>query len=80
MLRLVLRQGFTLALIGVAIGTITSVAVTRVLATLLFGITATDLLTFVSVSTALIFVALVACLVPARRATKVDPLNALRYE
>ena len=79
-LRLVLRHGFTLALIGVAVGTIASVAVTRVLATLLFGITATDLLTFVSVSAALIFVALVACLVPARRATKVDPLVALRYE
>jgi len=79
-LRLVLRHGFTLALIGVALGTIASVAVTRVLATLLFGITATDLLTFVSMSTALIFVALVACLVPARRATRVDPLVALRYE
>jgi predicted permease len=79
-LRLVLRHGFTLALIGVAVGAIASVAVTRVLTTLLFGIAATDLLTFVSLSTALIFVALVACLVPARRATKVDPLVALRYE
>jgi len=79
-LRLVLRHGFTLALIGVVVGVVISVAVTRLLTTLLFGIAATDLLTFAGVSASLILVALLACFIPARRATKVDPLVALRYE
>ena len=79
-LKLVLGNGLTLTLIGVAIGVLGAVGLTRLLSTLLFGVTPTDLLTFVSVSLVLILVALLACYLPARRATKVDPLTALRYE
>ncbi len=79
-LRLVLRNGMTLVVAGVAIGVGGALALTRFLTTLLFGVTPTDTLTFVLVSLALAAVALIACLVPARRATKVDPLVALRYE
>ncbi|HEU0178361.1 MAG TPA: ABC transporter permease [Blastocatellia bacterium] len=78
--RLVLRQGLRLVIIGVALGLPISAAVTRVLAAALFGISPTDPLTFGATSLLLSLVALIACWIPARRATKVDPLDALRHE
>ena len=79
-LKLLIRNGMALALIGVIAGLASAFAVTRLMAGLLFGVSATDAVTFVSVSTGLIAVALLACYIPARRATKIDPLVALRYE
>jgi putative ABC transport system permease protein len=79
-LKLAIKQGAKLVLIGVAIGITSSFVLSRLMSSLLFGVTATDPQTFVGVSLLLVLVALVACLVPARRATKVDPLTALRYE
>jgi putative ABC transport system permease protein len=79
-LGLVLRQGLTLAVIGVVLGLLGAMALTRVLQTQLFGIAATDPLTFVSVAAGLLAVATVATLVPALRATRVNPVQALRYE
>jgi len=79
-LKLVLRNGMTLVAIGVVIGIGGAFALTRLMVTLLFGVTPTDAVTIGVVSALLVGVALAACLLPARRAAKVDPLVALRYE
>jgi putative ABC transport system permease protein len=79
-LRLVIRQGMVLTLAGLVVGVIGGLAVTRVMTDLLFGVTATDAVTFISVGGLLVGVALLACYIPARRATRIDPLVALRYE
>jgi predicted permease len=79
-LRLVLTQGTRLTLLGVALGILAALALSRLLATLLFGVSATDPLTIAAVAGLLAFVALLACFIPARRATRVDPIIALRYE
>jgi predicted permease len=79
-LQMVLRQGTKLALLGVAIGICAGLALTQLMRNLLFGVTAYDPLTFAAVALLLIFVALLACYVPARRAMLVDPIVALRYE
>ena len=79
-LQLILGQGVRLTLLGVAIGLIFAWALTRLLVNLLFGVSATDPATFVSISLLLVSIALVACFLPARRALAVDPMVALRYE
>jgi putative ABC transport system permease protein len=79
-MRLVTRQGLMLTLLGLALGMAGAYALTRVIAPLLYGVTATDPLTFILISMSLAGAALLACWVPARRATKVDPMIALRCE
>jgi len=79
-MKMVVGQGLKLALIGVAIGIAGALALTRFLSSLLYGVKPTDPLTFIAVSIILITVALLACYIPARRAAKVDPMVALRYE
>jgi putative ABC transport system permease protein len=79
-LRLVLKDGARLTLLGIAIGIVAAVALTRLMASLLFEVTPTDPATFAVVAIVLAVVALAACYLPARRATRVDPMIALRYD
>jgi putative ABC transport system permease protein len=79
-LALIVKQGVMLVLIGLGLGMVGALALTRLLATLLFGVTAKDPMTFISIAALLSLVALLACFIPAWRATRVDPLEALRCE
>ena len=79
-LKMILRRGMLLAFAGVVAGLAGSLALTRFLSTLLFGVKADDPETFAAVTALLVLVAMVACYIPARRAIRVDPMVALRYE
>jgi putative ABC transport system permease protein len=80
MYRLVLRQGLTLAALGIVVGLALALAVTRLLSGFLYGVSPFDAVTFIGVPVLLTLVALLACWLPARRATRVDPIIALRAE
>jgi putative ABC transport system permease protein len=79
-LKLILGEGLVMTIIGVAIGLVTAFALTRVMTSMLFGVKPTDFTTFAMVSALLTMVALLSCYIPARRATRVEPMTALRYE
>ena len=79
-LRLVIRQGMGLTIVGLIVGVAAGSVVTRVLSDMLYGVSARDPLTFVGVPVLLLVVAFLACYIPARRATRIDPLTALRNE
>ena len=79
-LRMIVGQGAKTALAGIALGLGASFALTRLLATLLFGVSIYDPLTYIAIAMSLFTVALIACYLPARRASKIDPMNALRQE
>lgn len=79
-LRLVLGEGLTVGLAGILVGLAAALGLTRLMSSLLFGVSASDPVTFVVTSVALLLVALAACYMPGRRAMKVDPMIALRYE
>lgn len=79
-LKLVLGHGMVLTLIGIGAGLLAALALTRVMASLLFGVSATDPITYISIALLLASVAFLAIIIPARRAIRVDPMEALRYE
>jgi putative ABC transport system permease protein len=79
-LRMIVRQGLILMLIGLGFGLLGALALTRLMSGVLYGVSATDAVTFVSVTALLFVVALIACWIPARRGAKVDPMVALRHE
>jgi ABC-type antimicrobial peptide transport system permease subunit len=78
--RLVLKQGMMLVVVGLVVGVGVAAMVTRLLTAFLYGVSTRDTFTFIAIPVLLTLVALLACYLPARRATKVDPLTALRYE